>query len=203
VKINYSNRKINLILFSVMIFSIFSCTSREDKIADTYWVKVKKTKPKELVKFTADGRYIEYNNLDIKVKYSFKTGKMILDYPKGDSREYYIKTFSDSVILLSGLHPVGDGKIINLKRATEKNFFLGKWIKSDEEKRFEYDFKGDGKGDIETTIEGYIAKKPLSYKVEDGSITINNEKKLYKFNEDKTKIELFNGKSIFLERVME
>ncbi|ROL58127.1 hypothetical protein D9V86_11780, partial [Bacteroidetes/Chlorobi group bacterium ChocPot_Mid] len=104
---------------------------------------------------------------------------------------------------LSEISDIGESNIDMFKAAKEKDFFLGDWVKINKGNNYRLTFEYDGKGLIEEEVNEYIAKKPITYKVNDSIITMNNENYRYKFSNNLMELELSsaNNEKIILTRM--
>lgn len=197
-------RELLTICMAVLLIIIAgACSKPNDELTTKYWIKYKKGKPNFLVKFSIDGKYINYNKLNESYKWEIIQNRLIITNSLGVKQKFFIKSLTKKELKLSEISDIGETDIDLFKAANEKDYFLGDWIKINKGNNYRLTFDNDEKGLIEEEVNEYIAKKTITYKVQDSIISINNEKYRYRFSNDLMELELnsTNNDKIILTRM--
>jgi len=126
-------KKLNIILILTIILAVMleSCSDGEDSLTDKYWVKYKRSKPNYLVKFTDDGKFINFNKLAEPIKYHIIQNRIIFTEETGEKEKFFIKTLTSHEMKLSEINDIGEMDIDYFRAAEEEDYLLGSWIKID------------------------------------------------------------------------
>jgi len=193
-------KKIYLI---TIISLLFSCSERNDLLTEKYWTKYKKNQPNSIVKFTSDGKFINYNKLEKNYTYKIIQNRLIITDTKGEIKKYFIKSLSNKELKLTEIIEVGDPQIDYYKQAQIQDFFLGQWIHYKNNSLYIYIFTGDTFVTIDESKENITQQKKLKYNVKnDSTIQIGSQKFKYKFENDLKKLILMtpNNETLTLIR---
>lgn len=178
-----------------MLLSVFfiSCSESNNELTSCYWVKYKKSQPNYLVKFTADGKYINFNKLTQSYSYQVIQNRIIITDSKGEKQKFFIKSISPKELKLSEINDAGSLDIDYFRKAEAIDLFLGRWIKISKGNHFVLTLSANGKGLLEEEVNGYIGKKEIKYSVKPNNVIAVDDKLFeYKFSEDLMNLEFID-----------
>ena len=176
-----------------MLLSVFfiSCSESNNELTSSYWVKYKKSQPNYLVKFTHDGKYINYNKLTQSYTYQVIQNRIIITDSKGEKQRFFIKSISSNELKLSEINDAGSPDIDYFRKAEAGDLFLGTWIKISKGNHFVLTLLANAKGLLEEEVNGYIGKKEIKYSVKPNNVLAVDDKLYeYKLSEDLMNLEL-------------
>lgn|GEM_PF-5027987 len=185
------------------LFFLSSCSKDDSNLTNNYWIKYKKGKPNYIVKFTEDGKFINFNRLEDKLKYQVIQNRIIITKSSGEKQKFFIKVLTKKELKLSEINDIGSMDIDLFRVAKTNDYFLGNWIKINKGNGYKLTLEPEGTGIIEEEVNEYIATKPVKYSLVQNSILINNMKYEFSFSEDLMDLELTaeNGDKISLTRI--
>jgi len=190
-------------LIFILIF-LSSCANKQELIINKYWVKYKSNQPKLIVKFTKDGKFINYNKLEQIYTYSIIQNRLVITDSKGERKKYFIKSLTNNTLKLSEIIEVGNPEIEFYRAAKLNDYFLGKWIYAKNNTFYAYEFSGNYIVNIDETVNNITQQKKLKYTVKnDSTIQIGSQKFNFIFENDIKKLILTtpNKETITLNRI--
>ncbi|ROL61251.1 hypothetical protein D9V86_06745, partial [Bacteroidetes/Chlorobi group bacterium ChocPot_Mid] len=102
-----------LTIFSAVLLIIFisACSKPNDELTTRYWIKYKKGKPNFLVKFSNDGKYINFNKLNESYKWEIIQNRLIITNSLGVKQKFFIKSLTKKELKLSEISDIGESNI--------------------------------------------------------------------------------------------
>ena len=193
-----------LVLLLLILFFLSSCSKGDDNLTNNYWIKYKRGKPNYIVKFTKEGKFINFNRLENKFKYQIIQNRIIITKSSGEKQKFFIKVLTPKEMKLSEINDIGSMDIDYFKVAEIKDYFLGSWIKINKGENYKLTLESEGEGAVEEQVNEYIAAKPLKYSIKNDSIIfLNGIEYKFSFSEDIMDLELLatDGSNICLTRM--
>jgi hypothetical protein len=195
---------IRFIIILVLMGTLFSCSENSKDITSNYWIKYKKNQPNYLVKFTADGKFINFNKLAQSYKYQIIQNRVIITDEKGEKQKFFIKTLTSNELKLSEISDAGSSDIDYFRKALIKDFFIDIWRKVSKGNHNVITFLPEGKGVFEEEVNGYIGKREIKYSVKPNNfISIDNQLYQFRFSEDLINLELISDKKEVISLIRE